>query len=191
LAGTLAGVSDQSGYQVALDWVIQKANVQASYAAFTSDQPVAAGAALPWGTGSQGGNAKDNQLLVTASYDFGILKAFAGYTDRTVTSTTAANNQLRRSAYEIGVRSFITPKIEGWASGGLGKFNAQDVQGNTANLSGYQLGSNYWMSKRTNLYAIVGQNNQAGTTANAGIVNGDATNKQVITQYSLGVRHTF
>ena len=190
-AGTLAGVNDQSGNQVAVDWNIQKANIQASYAAFTSDNPIASGAVAAWGTGTQGNSVKDNQLLVTASYDFGILKAFAGYTDRTVTSTTAANNQLRRSAYEIGVRSFITPKIEGWASGGLGKLNAQDVGGNTANLSGYQLGSNYWMSKRTNLYAIVGQNNQASTTANAAIVGSVDTPKQVITQYSLGVRHTF
>jgi predicted porin len=190
-AGTQAGVNDQSGYQVAVDWVIQKANIQASYAAFTSDNPVGSGAVAGWGGGLQGTNAKDNQLLVTASYDFGMLKAFAGYTDRTLTSTTVANNQLRRSAYEIGVRSFITPKIEGWASGGLGKLNAQDVGGNTANLTGWQLGSNYWLSKRTNLYAIVGQNNQASTTANAGIVGSVDTPKQNISQYSLGVRHTF
>jgi len=208
--GITGGVSNQTGYQLALDYVIAKANLQASYSGFTSENPFGVaqtagtqvggiataaagttGAIAGWGTGTMGSNVRDNQLLVTGSYDFGMLKAFAGYTNRTLTSTTAANNTLSRSAYEIGVRSFITPKIEGWASGGMGKFNAQDIGGNNANLSGWQLGSNYWMSKRTNLYAIVGQNLVSSTTANPGVTGSVNTNGVTISQYSLGVRHTF
>jgi predicted porin len=183
------GVNDQSGYQVGAEYVMKKVNLQASYAAFTSQNADPAAAPALWGTNQQGTNVKDNQLLVTASYDFGMLKAFAGYTDRRAQATANSNNTLTRSGYEIGVRSFITPKIEGWASGGMGRFNAQGVGGNNANLTSYQLGSNYWLSKRTNLYGIVGANNVAGTTDNG--VNNPATAKQEIFQYALGVRHTF
>ena len=182
------GVNDQTGFQVGAEYVMKKVNLQASYAAFTSQNSNPNTAPGFWGTNQQGTNAKDNQLLVTASYDFGKLRAFAGYTDRRVQATANSNNTMTRSAYEIGVRSFITPKIEGWASGGLGKFNAQDVGGNNANISGYQLGSNYWLSKRTNLYGIVGANMVAGTAASGA---NPATPKQEIFQYAFGVRHTF
>jgi predicted porin len=196
--GYTGGVSDQSGWQVALDWNIQKANIQASYANFQSLNPwstasstnaagvtispaVTVGQVNGWGTGTQGTNVKDTQTLVTASYDFGVLKAYAGWTQRQIQSATDGTNTLTRSAQEIGVRSFVTPKIEGWASAGMGRYNTQGVGGPTANLTGYQVGSNYWMSKRTNLYAIYGANNTSSTSS--GSLNAS--------QYSVGVRHTF
>jgi predicted porin len=182
------GNNNQNGYQLALDYVFQKANVQASYASFTSENPYAVGADavnttnnVAWGTGLQGNNVKDVQTLITASYDFGILKAYAGWTDRKVTSTLNSNGYLKRSAQEIGLRSFITPKIEGWASVGNGRYNSFGVNQPTANITGYQAGANYWMSKRTNLYAIYGQNGTSSTTNGSFNVN----------QYSIGARHTF
>ena len=182
------GVNNQSGYQLAVDWVAGKANVQASYAAFTSENTTAAANPVLWGSAVQGTNVKDNQMLITASYDFGVLKAFAGYGNRTATSTVIANNQLSRNAYEIGVRSFITPKVELWASGGLGTYNPVGVGGNAAPIQGYQVGSNYWLSKRTNLYVIAGANNMSATSASGGNAATGATNAN---QYSVGARHTF
>jgi predicted porin len=186
--GQTGGNNNQNGYQLALDYVFQKANIQASYASFTSENPytVAGGAAstsnnVAWGGGLQGNNVKDAQTLITASYDFGILKAYAGWTDRKVTSSLNSNAFLKRTAQEIGVRSFITPKIEGWASVGNGRFTAFGTSNPTANITGYQLGSNYWMSKRTNLYAIFGANGTSSTTVGSFNAN----------QYSLGARHTF
>ena len=182
------GNNNQNGYQLALDYVFQKANVQASYASFTSENPYAAGGNTPnttnnvsWGAGTQGNNVKDAQTLITASYDFGILKAYAGWTDRKVTSALNSNAFLKRTAQEIGLRSFITPKIEGWASVGNGRYTAFGTSSPTANITGYQVGSNYWMSKRTNLYAIYGQNGTSSTTNGAFNAN----------QYSIGARHTF
>jgi predicted porin len=183
----VGGNNNQNGYQLALDYVFQKANVQASYASFTSENPY--GGTLPaitaaptsWGSGTQGNNAKDAQTLITASYDFGILKAYAGWTNRKVTSSLNSNAFLKRSAQEIGVRSYITPKIEGWASLGNGRYSAFGTSSPTANITGYQAGANYWMSKRTNLYAIYGQNGTSSTTNGAFNVN----------QYSIGARHTF
>jgi predicted porin len=199
--GYSGGTSNQSGYQVALDWNIQKANIQASYASFKSENPfgsvVAAcsataanacvstvatgGGVVAWGTGVQGNNVTDNQTLVTASYDFGILKAFAGWTNRTITSGLNSSTFGKRSAQEIGVRGYATKTIEYWGSIGNGRYQLYGTNNPTANISGYQLGSNYWMSKRTNLYAIFGANQTSSTSAGAGSVS----------QYSLGVRHTF
>ena len=186
--GQTGGNNNQNGYQFALDYVFQKANIQASYASFTSENPytvaqssVSTSNNIAWGSGTQGNNVKDAQTLITASYDFGILKAYAGWTNRKVTSGLNSNAYMKRSAQEIGVRSFITPKIEGWASVGNGRYSAFSTNAPTANITGYQIGSNYWMSKRTNLYAIYGQNGTSSTSNGSFNVN----------QYSIGARHTF
>jgi len=187
--GYTGGTNNQNGYQFALDYVFQKANIQASYAAFTSENPYDNAQAIApnttnnvaWGSGSQGNNVKDNQALITASYDFGILKAYAGWVNRKVTSTIDSNAFLKRSAQEIGVRSFITPAIEGWASVGNGRWSSFGAGQPTANINGYQVGANYWMSKRTNLYTIYGQNGTSSTSNGAFNAN----------QYSIGARHTF
>jgi predicted porin len=206
--GYTGGTSNQSGYQAALDWNIQKANIQASYASFKSENPYGsltaacsatasagcasstvstAGGVTAWGTGTQGNNVIDNQTLITASYDFGILRAYVGWTDRKMTSVLNSNQYAKRTAQEIGVRGYATKTIEYWGSVGNGRYSSMGsatVANPTANITGYQLGSNYWMSKRTNLYAIYGANSTSNTTsATIGAAN--------INQYSVGVRHTF
>ena len=204
-AGYAGGTSNQTGYQVALDWNIQKANIQASYASFKSENPngaisysgtftsagvaatspgTTAGGVTAWGAGTQGMNVTDAQALITASYDFGILKAYAGWTNRKITSGLNSNNFGKRTAQEIGVRGYATKTIEYWGSIGNGRYQIYGASNPTANIVGYQLGSNYWMSKRTNLYAIYGQNNTSSTSsATVGAAN--------LNQYSVGVRHTF
>jgi hypothetical protein len=126
-------------------------------------------------------NVTDAQTLVTASYDFGILRAYAGWTNRKITSGLNSNNYGKRSAQEIGVRGYVTKTIEGWASVGNGRYQLYGTNNPTANITGYQVGSNYWMSKRTNMYAIYGQNNTSSTSTNA----------SNLSQYSIGIRHTF
>jgi len=186
--GYSGGTNNQSGWQVALDWNIAKANIQASYAAFKSENPYSTAQSTPsttnnvsWGSGTQGNNINDTQTLVTASYDFGILKAYAGWTNRKIESVLNSNAYLKRSAQELGVRGFATKTIEYWGSVGNGRFNAFGTGQPTANIVGYQAGANYWMSKRTNLYAIYGQ--QGTSTTSNGAFN--------LQQYSLGIRHTF
>ena len=144
----------------------------------------------------------DKQTLVGATYDFGILKAYAQWVGRKVqndyvtigqaapasypgqpTTTQAAGEQLNRNAQQIGVRSYITPTIESWASVGTGKIKAT-YGGSSANFFGYQLGSNYYLSKRTNLYAIYGQTQTTSNSVTAGVGAG-------ANQYAVGVRHTF
>lgn len=192
--GYTGGGNNQSGWGLAADYVFQKLNVQAAYQSFRSEQPyvcttsacTTVSTGSPAITGSNttnygGTNVNDNQFYAAAVYDFGILKAYVGYVNRKVENRMNPNQYLKRSAQEIGVRGFITKQIEGWASAGNGRYQGFGTSEPTANITGYQVGSNYWMSKRTNLYAIYGQNGTSSTTTGSFNVN----------NYSVGVRHTF
>jgi predicted porin len=95
---------------------------------------------------------------------------------------------MNRNAQQIGVRSYITPTIESWASIGNGRIKAT---ADTASLNfvGWQLGSNYYLSKRTNLYAIYGQTNTtSASNSNNTVTAGSGAG---VSQYALGMRHTF
>ena len=146
----------------------------------------------------------DKQTYVGGTYDFGILKAYAQWVGRKVqqdnasafTTAVGAGAQLNRTAQQIGVRSYITPTIEAWGSIGNGKYTGpvavttsggQTAGSVPASVSfvGWQLGSNYYLSKRTNLYAIYGQ--QQSTSSTSGIAGSGAS----ANQYALGLRHTF
>ncbi len=132
------------------------------------------------GTAWAAGQTKDNQFLAGAVYDFGILKAYAQYVDRKVTDNGAES--LNRNGQQIGVRANITKTIESWGSIGNGSIKSS-VGGATANFTGWQVGSNYILSKRTNLYAIYGQTQTSSTAS--------STQGFGASQYALGFRHTF
>jgi predicted porin len=199
------GLNNQNGWGLGANYTWNKLYVTANYQAFSSKQDGvtitnATGTAVPTlpgaptvgyvsGASTPGVNVKDNQWYAAATYDFGILKAYAQYINRKVTSQLNDGYYLKRTAQQIGVRSYITPAVEVWASGGLGRYTGFGA--NTANLTAWQLGSNYWLSKRTNLYAIYGMagtsNTSFPTTANPN-PNPSSSN---ISNYAIGVRHTF
>ena len=136
----------------------------------------------------------DKQTYAAASYDFGILKAYVQWIGRKIQNDTTvaasslyAGAQLNRTAQQIGVRSFITPAIEGWASAGLGRYTAAGTNNPTANFSAWQLGSNYWLSKRTNLYAAYGSFNQSSPNSSAVSTVSSMSGMN----YAVGLRHTF
>ncbi|BDT74451.1 porin [Polynucleobacter sp. KF022] len=216
---TSGGVNNQNGWGLGVDYAIQKFYATANYQALTSKQaynPYASyamqastGATVTnsaitntgfptvgyaGGASTPGTNVQDNQFYVAATYDFGILKAYAQYIDRKVSAQQNSNFYLKRSAEQIGVRSYITPAIEAWASGGMGRYTGYGA--NTANLTAWQIGSNYWVSKRTNLYAIYGQTGTSNTSLptalngsqTMGTNNPSSTN---ISNYAVGIRHTF
>jgi len=163
--------------------------VTANYNSFKAVNPWATGTGTPGAAAIFGSNAmattgtnvQDNQFYGAAAYDFGILKAYAQYINRKATSEIDGANSLERSAQQLGVRSFITSKIEAWGSIGNGRIN-RFATAETNNFTGYQVGSNYWLSKRTNAYAIFGSNVTSTSSANASF----GTNS-----YAVGVRHTF
>ena len=127
-------------------------------------------------------NAKDNQAYAAATYDFGVLKAYVQWINKKATSSINSNYYVKRSAQQIGVRSFITPTVEAWASAGTGRYTAFGSNEPTSNFNGWQVGSNYLLSKRTNLYAIYGTTHTSSTSS--GLAAGGSS-------YGVGVRHTF
>jgi len=124
-----------------------------------------------------------------AVYDFGILKAYAQYINTKYTSNLDSNAYVTRAAQQVGVRSFVTPTIEAFGSVGNGQFTAGSAAAiatagsrATQDFTGYQLGANYWLSKRTNMYAIFGSTQVS--TSSVSVSEGGSS-------YGLGLRHTF
>jgi len=183
------GQNNANGWGVSADYTIAKFYVTAAYQSFNSQVTattlnVASTASLL--TSGVLSNTNDNQAYAGATYDFGILKAYAQYVNRKATAVNNSSQYASRSAQQIGVRSYITPKIESWASVGMGRYQAYGSAEPTANFTGYQLGSNYYLSKRTNLYAIFGASQTSSTSSTAyGQTSFNGNN------YAVGVRHTF
>ena len=190
-SGTNGGTSNVTLWGVNADYTWKKLYVTAAYQSYSSenDSGTASFATTSAATVSSQTpaftvtNGRDNQTYAGATYDFGILKAYAGYTNRKVTSNVNSNEFLKRSGQQLGVRSYITPTIEGWASVGNGRYSAYGTSQPTANFTAYQLGANYYLSKRTNLYGIFGSAQVSSASAS---VQGNTVNA-----YALGVRHTF
>ncbi len=201
---TAGGNTNASGWGLGADYTFSKFYATAAYQSFkqlttvgnvtpfttgaTGNTPAAWTQAQGNGATTVGGGAfdsTDNQFYVAGTYDFGILTAYANYVNRKVTSTASTDYYLKRQAEQIGVRSYITPTIEGWASAGLGRYTAFGQNTPTANFNAWQLGSNYYLSKRTNLYAIYGQSLTSNSAAGSTTTSGGYSN------YAVGVRHTF
>ena len=199
--GYSGGKNNQNGWGLGGNYTFKKFTATAAYQSFTATNPYGtvsysvtgvagdavttkastAGTPVAYGLAT-GTNVKDNQAYVGATYDFGILKAYAGWINRKVTSQINPNEYAKRTAQEIGVRGNFTPKIDAYASVGNGRITTFGANSPTANLLGFQLGSNYMLSKRTNLYAIYG-NSSTSVTGN--------NNSFRASNYAVGVRHTF
>jgi len=135
-----------------------------------------------------GQNLNMVQWYGAATYNFGIVTGFAQYLNAKYESALNTGGYVQRSAQQIGVRGYATKTIEGWASAGMGRYTAAvgntytSTTNNVANFTGYQVGANYWLSKRTNLYGIFGATQVSSTSINA---------SEGGSSYGLGVRHTF
>jgi len=207
------GTTNNNAWGLGVNYTWHKLLVTANYQNFTNKGGYTANAttsAYTVGTSSQGGwagqntfgtNDKDNQQYYAATYDFGILKAYVQYINRKTMDVNNSSNYVARTAQQVGVRSFITPTVEAWASGGMGKFtvgtagtnsnpfvgSGSSIGSNSSNYGAFQLGSNYWLSKRTNLYAIYGQQRTSNQNY---VLNANPTSYNE-NNYALGVRHTF
>jgi predicted porin len=213
--GYTGGTNNQNGWGLGVDYTLHGLYATVAYQAFSAKEaydlsttytasPSSAGVASKSAAGTPGyvafgegqastlgNNVKDNQFYAAATYDFGILKAYAQYLNRKVTSQLDSGYYLKRTGEQIGVRSYITPTIEAWAQGGMGKYTAFGSNNPAANLVSWQIGSNYWLSKRTNLYAIYGQvgTTNVSTLTTAGVAQNPASANA--SNYAVGVRHTF
>jgi len=203
---TNGGQISNTGYGLGLDYTWNKLFVTANYQSFKQEQATGTAAVGSYAAtgyaftpGYNGGsviagtNAQDNQQYYAASYDFGILKAYAAYVNRKVTSVLDSSNFVSRSAQQLSVRAPITPAIQVWASAGMGNINNNGSASTNAKFSGMQLGGDYSLSKRTNLYAIYGQSSTASSNTGAYAASTTSAYKTSWNQssYAVGVRHTF
>ena len=190
-SGTVSsGANNNTVFGVNADYVWNKLNVVAAYQTFRAQNGTAAQTttyALANGTaGSLGTNASDSQTYAAATYDFGIVKTYAQYITRKAFATADNNYGTSRTAYQLGAKSFITPTISVYATYGLGKSSYAQAGSAYANFRTAQLGSDYYLSKRTNLYVAYGSFNQSSNGATAGGVSGVSG-----MNYATGIRHTF
>jgi len=137
-------------------------------------------------------NVVDTTQYYGATYDFGIVKAYLSYIDRKATTATNSSVYTQRKGQQIGFRGNLSSKVEGWVSGGTGKYTPYGSVEPSANFTAWQIGSNYLMSKRTNLYAIYGAYNQSQSMY-ATTLTGSNTNSMAVNanSYAVGIRHTF
>jgi len=185
-ANTVGGQTNNNGWGLSADYTWQKLYVTAGYQALKNTTPGTYSAPTPnlWNAAVGAVNVQDNQTFAGATYDFGILKAYAQWVSRKATDVKDSSYFAKRSAQQIGVRSFITPTVEAFGSVGTGRVQGWGQSIPTANFTGYQLGSNYYLSKRTNLYAIFGSSQ---TSSVSGAYGAAAS----VNNYALGLRHTF
>ncbi len=203
---TVQTTANNVAYGVGLNFVWNKLNIDvatnqskqtsisgAAVTAATNPATAARNAAVPNLLGTSVGWS---QNYVGVTYNFGILTAYAQYLNGQMTSNLNNQMYIKRNAQQIGVRSFITPKVEAWVSGSTGNLSAGGLTATTStatnalatnsrsdsSLNAYQIGSNYWLSKRTNMYAIFGSTTRSQS---AQIISAGQNS------YGLGVRHTF
>jgi len=200
------GANNVSGQAIGLDYGWQKLFLTANYQSYTAQSNTNAQSTVPilfgstsatagGSTNAFGVNVKDDGQYYAATYDFGVLKGFVQYINRKATSQSQQNAYSKFTAQQIGVRSFITPALEGWIAGSMGKYQSmQSVSTGVvtytpgqSNLTAMQVGANYFLSKRTNLYAIYGQT----ASSNVALTNGANTTSANLNNYALGIRHTF
>jgi len=194
--GTVAGVGaggekNMTGWNAGADFAYKAFNAVVAYGSVKQEQNATAVqtslAALTYPatiTLDVNPNTVTNNMYAGAMYNFGILTGYLAYTNAKVESNFNSSNYIKRQGQQLGVRGNWTPKIESWASIGNGKLTyAAGPTSSASNLSAWQLGTNYILSKRTNLYAIYGQSVTAISTS---VPNGAAGS-----QYAMGVRHTF
>jgi predicted porin len=192
---TTGGQATNSGYGIGANYTWKKLLVTANFQNFKQETAASTAMTVGYNGGNwtTGTNASDTQQYYGASYDFGIMKVFAGYVNRKVQNVDINTNYVTRTAQQIGVRAPITPKVQVFASGGTGRINNTGTNGPTANFTGWQLGSDYFLSKRTNLYAIYGAANTGNATTGAysATATGTANSSFNQSSYAVGVRHTF
>ncbi len=199
---TSGGANNNNAWGAGLDFTWKKLLITANFQASNSSNwstATTTGPTLPaTATNATIVNVLGSQVNMAqqyygATYDFGILKAYVQYVGNKVSNQADANAYMNRTAQQIGVRGYVTKTIEAWASGGTGKFTAQALipaasqfasngPRATQNFTGYQLGANYWLSKRTNLYGIFGSTQVSSSAYNQA---------ESASSYGLGVRHTF
>jgi hypothetical protein len=177
---------------------IKNLNVQAAITKVHNNTSPATGTTGTVATTVANQTSNNVQLsALTANYNFGSVQAF-GAAVQNSTSSLAGVNFAKTTTYEFGVRAPVTPAVTLFASAFTGNRDGSATAATStitgsnaitgalgdADLSGYQLGSIYNLSKRSSLYAIYGNQAIKGKSAQSNY-------KTESTGMAIGVRHSF
>jgi predicted porin len=191
---TPGGVNNNTAFGANADYEWNKLRVVAAYQTIRSYNPASSAVAtqakdtLANGSADNFGlNMNDQQVYAAATYDFGILKAYGQYITRKAFAVQDSQYGTSRTAYQLGARSQITPTISLYATYGLGKSSYWQAGTAYANFRTTQIGSDYSLSKRTNLYVAYGSTNQSSNGASGATFVGGTS----AMNYAAGIRHTF
>ncbi|MRT31789.1 porin [Herbaspirillum sp. CAH-3] len=155
---------------------------------------------------SVSGNTAQKVLNVAASYQFGPARVYGNYSrvkqdlnnQANLTAvgvgslTTVTNRTLARSnkadIYEIGTAYSLSPSLKLLAAVDHTRANFDGVS-NKAKLTQVSLGTDYWLSKRTDLYAFLAYT-KASDMVNPGVSDSTGTdgNQGAV---AVGIRHKF
>jgi len=121
--------------------------------------------------------------VIGASYNFGIVKAFAAYgTQDTVESI--GNVKTEREVTTVGVNGNVTPATQLFATYSTGETKSA-ATASARDTDGFVLGARYSLSKRTTAYAVYGEADiDTGAAATA-------TTNTKVKQYAVGINHAF
>jgi len=162
-------------------------------------------AALSTVTGAANAGATAAKVLnLVASYQFGPARVYGNWSRvkqdlNTATATgltaptrnTAATLGLSKKSdqFELGTAYSLTPSLKLLAAVEYTTATFDGLNGK-GKLTQYNLGTDYWLSKRTDLYAFV-SNLRAKDMKNPGVVGDTTGNDASQTAVTVGIRHKF
>jgi len=153
------------------------------------------------GTSSAAGSTAAKVFSAVGSYQFGPARVYANWsqvkqplnttalTAATITTTGTLANSNKANVYEIGTAYSLSAPLTLLAAVEYTTANFQGVN-NTGKLTQFNLGSDYALSKRTDIYAFL-SNLRASNMTNPGIVNGATGSDASQSGVTVGVRHKF
>ncbi|HEX5805796.1 MAG TPA: porin [Macromonas sp.] len=143
-----------------------------------------------WGTSSTASSnttlnttyqPKATYNLLAGSYDFGVAKLFTSYQDVKYEETYGSSGTGKAKDYHFGVSVPVAANTKLWADYAHAKFNS-DATGKDVKATGYTLGADYVLSKRTDIYVAyraTTKKNEAGTKLGENNV------------FGVGIKHVF
>ena len=124
-------------------------------------------------------NSETETTVISASYNLGPVKAFAGYgTQDVLTVATGAKSE--REVMTFGVNGNVNAKTQLFATYSTGETKANAASA-ALDIDGYVVGARYSLSKRTTAYAIYGATD----------TNTSTTEVTKVKQYAFGLNHAF
>lgn len=105
--------------------------------------------------------------------------------------TIGGVNNDKTDIFELGTAYALSPSLKLLGSVQHSRINYVDPGVSKGRLTQINLGADYWLSKRTDLYAFVSNMRTSDNTLNPGISSNTASDQTSQASVSVGIRHKF